>query len=74
MIVTDQQLADSYKNLSDSIDACTLKARSLTDENAKLRSLVLEMGRVIRRLDEDNEHLELWTQDGDYILDGRFSE
>lgn len=38
----------------------------------RLRSLVLEMGLVIRTLDEDHEHLEFWTQDGDYVLDGRF--
>lgn len=37
-----------------------------------LQELVLEMGRIIRRLDEDNEYLELWTQDGDYVLDGRW--
>lgn len=36
------------------------------------RSLVLEMGHVIRSLDENHEHLEFWTQDGEYILDGRF--
>jgi hypothetical protein len=39
---------------------------------ADLRSLVLEMGHVIRSLDENHEHLEFWTQDGEYILDGRF--
>lgn len=38
----------------------------------KLVALILEMGHVIRSLDEDNEHLEFWTQDGEYILDGRF--
>lgn len=37
-----------------------------------LRSLVLEMGHVIRSLDGNHEHLEFWTQDGEYILDGRF--
>lgn len=38
----------------------------------QLRALVLEMGRAIRRLDSNNEHLEFWTQDGDYLLDGRW--
>lgn len=42
------------------------------DEAAMLRSLILDMGRAIRALDEDNEHLEFWTQDGDYVLDARF--
>lgn len=42
------------------------------DEIASLRSLVLDMGRAIRRLDENHEHLEFWTQDGGYVLDGRF--
>lgn len=41
-------------------------------EVERLRSLILEMGRAIRALDEDHEHLEFWTQDGDYILDGRW--
>ena len=73
-MISDQQLADSYKSLSDGIDASITKARALADENARLRSLVIEMGRVIRVLDEDNEHLEFWTQDGDYVLDGRFEQ
>lgn len=71
-MISDQQLADSYRALSESIDGCIVKARFLSDENARLRSLILDMGRVIRYLDEDNEHLEFWTQDGDYVLDGRF--
>ncbi len=36
------------------------------------RSLMLDMGRVIRASDDAGEHSELWTQDGDYIIDGRF--
>jgi len=42
------------------------------DELTSLRSLILDMGRVIRSLDEDHQHLEFWAQDGDYVLDGRF--
>jgi hypothetical protein len=38
----------------------------------RLRTLVLDMGRLIRSLDESGEHSEFWTQDGDYIIDGRF--
>lgn len=41
-------------------------------ETERLRALVLEMGRAIRRLDSDDEYLEFWTQDGEYVLDGRF--
>lgn len=43
-------------------------------EAEQLRSLVLDMGRLIRRLDETGEHSEWWTQDGDYIIDGRWRE
>lgn len=39
---------------------------------SRYRTLALDMGRVIRSLDESGEHSELWTQDGDYIIDGRF--
>lgn len=42
-------------------------------DRAALRELVLEMGHVIRSLDENHEHLEFWTQDGEYILYGRFN-
>jgi hypothetical protein len=28
---------------------------------------ILNMGHIIRTLDEDNEYLDYWTQDGDYI-------
>lgn len=41
-------------------------------ERDRLRDLALDMGRAIRRLDEDHEHLEFWTQDDGYVLDGRF--
>lgn len=41
-------------------------------EVERLRSLVLDMGTVIRQLDEDHEHLEFWSQDGGYVLDGRW--
>lgn len=37
-----------------------------------LISLVLEMGAVIRKLDETGEHSEFWTQDGGYVIDSRF--
>ena len=46
----------------------------MVEEREKLKSLCLEMGNVIRSLDEKHEHLELWTQDGDYIIDGRFPD
>lgn len=35
----------------------------------RLADLVLEYGHIVRRLDEDNEYLEYWTQDGEYISD-----
>lgn len=38
------------------------------------KDLVLDMGLVIRNLDESGEHSEFWTQDDDYIIDGRFSK
>lgn len=38
-----------------------------------LMNLTLEMGHTIRLLDENNEHLEQWTNDGEYIAcDGRW--
>jgi len=37
-----------------------------------LRRLCISMGHAIRRLDENNEYLDYWTLDGDYILDERF--
>lgn len=43
------------------------------DPSDPLRELVLEMGCIIRRLDEEHEYLEFWTHDGGYILDSRFS-
>jgi hypothetical protein len=39
---------------------------------AALQSLILDMGRAIRSLDDNHEHLEFWTQDGGYVLDARF--
>ena len=35
--------------------------------------MMLEMGRVIRHLDE-GEHSEFWTQDEGYIMDSRFNQ
>jgi len=32
-----------------------------------LAQAILNMGYIIRTLDEDCEYLEYWTQDGDYI-------
>ena len=35
--------------------------------------LILDMGRIIRGLDDDHEWLEFWTQDGSYLCcDSRF--
>lgn len=45
---------------------------SAAEEIKGLRSLALDMGRLIRRMDETGEHSEFWTQDGNYIIDGRF--
>ncbi len=45
---------------------------ALESEIGRLRALALDMGRVIRVLDDENQHSEFWTQDGDYILDGRW--
>ena len=35
----------------------------------RLADLVLELGHIVRRLDDDCEYLEYWTQDGEYISD-----
>ena len=35
----------------------------------RLADLVLVLGHIVRRLDEDCEYLEYWTQDGEYIND-----
>jgi len=35
----------------------------------RLAELVLELGHIVRKLDEDCEYLEYWTQDGEYISD-----
>lgn len=53
---------------------CRLEKREETVERylERYRTLMLEMGRVIRSLDEDGKHSEFWTQDSDYIIDGRF--
>lgn len=40
--------------------------------SGQLADIVLKMGHVIRRLDEDSEYLELWTQDGEYISGDAF--
>lgn len=42
------------------------------DENAALRALALDMGCLIRSMDEGSAYSEWWTQDGDYIIDSRF--
>lgn len=34
--------------------------------------LLLEMGAIIRLLDENSDHSEYWANDGDYIPDNRF--
>lgn len=49
-------------------------AQADREEIRRLRALILDMGRVIRRLDDEHEHLEWWTQDGDYVLDSRWPE
>jgi hypothetical protein len=33
-----------------------------------LADVILNMGHIIRTLDEDNEYLDYWTQDGEYII------
>lgn len=40
--------------------------------NEGLMELTLEMGRVIRSMDEDGSHSEFWTNDGEYIPDERW--
>ena len=49
-----------------------LAEREALAEAERLRALVLEMGPAIRRIDVDHEYLEFWTQEGEYVLDGRF--
>lgn len=46
----------------------------MATKEEKIKSLILEMGCIIRLLDEDNNHNEFWTQDGDYVNDPRFRE
>lgn len=41
---------------------------------AQARLLILEMGHVVRHLDEDNINLELWTQDGEYLVNERYKQ
>ena len=37
--------------------------------------LILDMGKIIRGIDDNNEWLEFWTQDGDYLCsDSRYDE
>jgi hypothetical protein len=39
------------------------------------KRLILDMGRIIRGLDENNEWLEFWTNDGDYLCcDDRYDD
>lgn len=39
-------------------------SRGQVTEIARLRKLVLEMGHVIRSLDEEGDHVDYWTNDG----------
>ncbi len=59
-------------NTSAMIEGHAEELADLEGQIAQLRALALDMGRAIRAMDDDNQHLELWTQDGDYILDGRW--
>jgi hypothetical protein len=67
---TEVMIFDTPKS-EPNLEPSNVFSNALSAERA-WRSLVLEMGRVIRSLDAEHAHLELWTQDGDYILDGRF--
>jgi len=40
------------------------------DEIEHLKKTIWKYGHIIRHLDENNEYLEYWTQDGEYNLDG----
>ena len=50
----------------------TRSTEDLINALAMARGLILEMGHKIRYLDEENENLELWSQDGGYVIDDRF--
>lgn len=51
---------------------CKARMDRPSDRHDALKALALDMGRLIRSVDESGEHSEFWTQDGDYIIDGRF--
>jgi len=67
---------EEYEN-SQMIDFESQRMRQAAPETLKAlreaRRLILDMGRIIRGLDDNHEWLVFWTQDGDYLCcDSRF--
>ena len=67
-------MALDYKNSAMLWENTAEEIADLEGKIRELRSLILDMGRAVRSLDDNNDYLELWTQDGDYILDGRWKD
>lgn len=67
-IATKYPVGNTLQNHGDAVTALN----SLYEDYLALRELALDMGRLIRRMDESGEHSEFWTMDEDYIIDGRF--
>ena len=65
--------AESYRQSGPSAEHTSALLDEARAEIELLPSLALDMGRVIRQLDESGEHSEFWTQDGGYIIDSRAS-
>lgn len=57
---------------SNTVPSTTASPEVLMHALAEARLMLLQMGHVIRYLDEDNEHYELWSNDGAYVPDKRF--
>lgn len=78
---SDEARANS-RRIAAAINACqgipteALEQGTVAEMLAALKqahSLILDMGKIIRGLDDNHEWLEFWTQDGDYLCsDSRF--
>lgn len=76
--MTDDETAELHKAIARVWKALGISSyagtggREISEIVAGLRTLALDMGNVIRRLDDAGQHSEFWTNDDDYIIDGRF--
>ena len=53
---------------------CINNFHKLAEALEEARSELLAMGRIIRSFDEDNLHMDYWTNDGDYIPNKSFKK